>query len=118
MAMRTPLSPERTVRLFEPSASTTQLFIFAETLLIPPSDTLEDDPDTAPDGFEPHWDFRIVTAYPRVEVERVDSAGEVQWETVKKAGGALFAEKVEGSNWGDAEAKAMKGEDSDEEEVA
>jgi hypothetical protein len=36
---------------------------------------------------------------------------------VKKAGGAVFAEKVDGSAWAEAELKELRGEDSDDEEV-
>ena len=114
VALRTPLSAERHVRLFEPSQSTLLLFIYAETLLIPPSDAPEDDPDSPPAGYEPEWDFRLVTAYPRREVERDERGGQAGWELVKQAGGALFAEKVEGGVWGDAEMKDANG-DSDEE---
>ena len=115
VALRTPLSAERNVRHFQPGPSTTSLFIFAETLLIPSNDTSETDPDSPPTGYEPDWDFRIVTAYPRKEVERVDNGGEGVWEVVQKAGGALFAEKVEGGVWADAEMKELNGDSSDEE---
>jgi FAS-associated factor 2 len=78
--MRTPLNAERNVRSFEPGPSTVPLFIFAETLLIPKEDKVEDDPDQPPLGYEPEWDFRIVTTYPRNEVERVESGGEAVWD--------------------------------------
>ena len=117
VALRTPFSAERNVRHFSPGPSTLPLFVFAETLLIPPSDSPETDPDTAPEGYEPDWDFRIVTSYPRREIERVERrGGEAEWEAVKGAGGSLFAEKMEGGIWGDAESKERDGE-SDEDEV-
>ena len=116
IAIRTPFSAERNIRQFTPSSSTLPLFIYAETLLIPPIDLPEQDPDTPPDEYEPEWDFRIVTTYPRREIMRVESGGEVQWEVVKNAGGALFVEKVEGGIWGDAEMRERDG-DSDEEVV-
>jgi len=115
VSFRTPLSSERTIRHFEAGCSTAPLFIFAETLLIPPSERPEDDPDAPPAGFEPDFGFRIVTAYPRKEVERTVSGGEAQWEVVQQAGGALFAENIEGGIWGKEELKALKGEESDEE---
>ena len=116
IALRTPLSAERNIRQFSPGPSTLPLFVFAETLLIPPSDSPENDPDSPPGGYEPEWDFRIVTTYPRREIERVKSVGEGEWDAVKSAGGALFAEKVDGGVWGDAEMRERDGE-SDEEEV-
>jgi FAS-associated factor 2 len=117
VAMRTPLNAERNVRSFEPGPSTVPLFIFAETLLIPKEDKVEDDPDQPPLGYEPEWDFRIVTTYPRKEVERVESGGEAVWDLVKSAGGALVAEKEEHGSWADAEIRELNGEDSDEEVI-
>jgi len=114
VALRTPVSAERNLRQFIPGPSTLALFIFAETLLIPPSDRPETDPDTPPEGYEPEWDFRIVTTYPRCEIQRVEGGGEGGWEAVKGAGGALFAEKVEGGAWGDAEMRERDGESDGE----
>lgn len=116
VALRTPFSAERNVRNFEAGPSTLPLFIYAETLLIPSTDSPSDDPNTPPVGYEPEWDFSIVTTYPRRNVDRVESGGEAIWDTVKTAGGALVAEKDERSVWGDAE-RASSGEDSDEEIV-
>ena len=119
IALRTPLNAERHIRLFNPSSSsTTPLFIFAETLLIPQSDTPDTDPDSPPVGFEPLMDFRIVTTYPRMEIERVETDGEEIWEKVKKSGGALVAEKIEGGSWCEAELKEARGDSDDEEEEA
>ena len=115
VALRTPLGAERHMRQFEAKPSTEALFVWAETLLIPPQDGEEGDPDSPPTDFEPPSDFRIVTQYPRREVERTSIGGEAGWETVKAAGGALFAEKMEGSEWGVEELRALRGEDSDEE---
>lgn len=112
VALRTPLNANRNVRSFAPSASTEELFIYAETLLIPEDCSSESDPDTPPEGFTPPHDFRIVTSYPRKELRRVQEGGEAEWETVRQAGGALFAEKMTGSGWGDA---ADAGAESDEE---
>jgi FAS-associated factor 2 len=117
VAMRTPLSSERVLSQFKPGQSTLPLFIFAETLLIPKDARPEDDPDVPPEGYTPDFDFRIVTTYPRKEIERVDSGGEKQWDVVKAAGGALFAESIEGGSWAQAELKALAQDDSDEEEV-
>lgn len=115
VALRTPLGAERHMRQFEPSAGTEVLFVWAETLLIPSNEDEEDDPDSPPVDFEPPSDFRIVTQYPRREIERTPVGGEAGWETIKAAGGALFAEKSEGSEWGVEELRALHGEDSDEE---
>jgi len=115
VALRTPLFAERTVRQFAPGPSTLSLFVYAETLLIPSSDTIETDPDSPPEGYEPEWGFRIVTFHPRREIERVESGGEPEWEAVKGAGGALFAEKLDGAAWGDAELRDRDGESDDEE---
>jgi FAS-associated factor 2 len=117
VALRTPINAERNVRNFTPGPSTEALFIYAETLLIPSTYPPEDDPDTPPEGFTPPEDFRIVTAYPRKEVERIHVGAEVVWETVRQAGGAVFAEKVEGGTWCDAEIRQIRGEESDEEVV-
>lgn len=115
VALRTPLNAERNVRNFEAGPSTAALFVYAETLLIPADDDPTGDPDTPPTGYQPDFDFRIVTSFPRKEVSRVETGGEAVWETVKGAGGALFAEKIEGGNWGEAEARAINGDDSDDE---
>ena len=115
VALRTPLNAERNIRNFESGPSTFPLFIYAETLLIPKEDKEEDDPDSPPLGYQPEYDFRIVTTYPRKEIEKRETGGEEVWELVKKAGGALVAEKEEGSVWADAEVKRLQGEDSDEE---
>ncbi|KAK8844014.1 hypothetical protein IAR55_006807 [Kwoniella newhampshirensis] len=128
IALRTPLSAERNIRQFQSSPSTLSLFIYADTLLIPKEDTPESDPVSPPEGYPgPDWavagadgtgvdvdslEFRIVTAYPRREVECVISGGEKVWEVVKSSGGALFAEKKEGSTWGEVD-----GADSDDEEI-
>lgn len=112
VAMRTPLNANRNTHHFSPGPSTEELYIYAETLLIPESDLPQDDPDHPPAGFSPPRDFIIVTSYPRKEVPRVETGGEEAWEVVKKAGGALFAEKIEGSVWGEAE----RGEESEDEE--
>lgn len=125
IALRTPLSSERNIRNFTIPAdgSTLPLFIFAETLLIPPSDTSDSDPDSPPVGFIPPWNFRIVTNYPRKEIELVDDqamadGGQVVWEEVKKAGGALFVESKEGAKWGERERREINGDDgSSDEEV-
>ncbi len=118
VALRTPLNAERHIRNFTPRESTEQLFIFAETLLIPASDLAESDPLSPPTNFDPpREDFRIVTTYPRKEVERVDQGGEKVWELIKSAGGALVAEKMEGGDWCDPEIRAMRGESDDEEDV-
>lgn len=116
IAMRTPLNAERHIRLFNPSSSTLPLFIFAETLLIPKSDCPETDPDVPPMGFEPSMDFRIVTTYPRMEIDKVEVGGEAVWEKVKKGGGALVAEKIEGGDWCEAEIKEARGGSDDEDE--
>lgn len=113
VALRTPLNADRNIRLFSASTSTEHLYTYAETLLIPDSSPPSSDPDHPPPGYTPPRDFIIVTSYPRKEVPRVSEGGEEIWETIKKAGGALFAEKIEGSVWGDAE---RGGQDSDEEE--
>lgn len=118
VAVRTPLSAERNMRFFQPSNSTEHLFIYAETLLIPAGDAPADDPDTPPEGYTPPEDFRLVTTYPRKELERTSVGGENVWDIVKQAGGALIAEKIEGGAWAEAEMKelrAAKGEESDEE---
>ncbi|GFZ47290.1 hypothetical protein JCM24511_05033 [Saitozyma sp. JCM 24511] len=117
VALRTPLNAERNVRNFTTGPSTESLFIYAETLLIPKDQSPESDPDEPPRGFTPPEDFTIVTAYPRKVVERIHTGGEEVWEMVKKAGGAVFAEKVEGSAWAEAELRELRGEDSDDEEV-
>lgn len=116
VALRTPFGAERNIRNFTPGPSTLPLFIYAETLLIPSTDSPDTDPDSPPPGYDHEWDFQIVTTYPRRNVDRTETEGEAIWETVKAAGGALVAEKEEGSVWGDAE-RAAAGEDSDEEIV-
>ncbi|WRT69135.1 uncharacterized protein IL334_006119 [Kwoniella shivajii] len=119
VALRTPLSSERHIKQFKISNSTIPLFIFAETLLIPSEDLPEDDPDTPlpppPSSedefaFEPKWEFRLVTSFPRKEIDPTDIHGEDFWNIIKNAGGALFVERKEGSSWG-----LVEGEDSDEE---
>ena len=112
VAMRTPVNANRNVRLFIPATSTEELFGYAETLLIPDDDRPEDDPDSPPPGYTPPRDFIIVTSFPRKEVQRTDTGGEAEWEVVKQAGGALFAEKKEGSSWG-----VLAGAESEDEEV-
>jgi FAS-associated factor 2 len=89
------------------------LFVYAETLLIPLEDERESDPDEPPRGYEHEWAFRIVTSYPRREIERVQVGGEGVWEVVKGAGGALFAEKEQGADWG---VEASDDEDEEDEE--
>lgn len=95
------------------------LFVFAETLLIPLTDQPESDPDTPPRGFIPPWQFRIVTNYPRKEIDLIEGeSGAAVWEKVKQAGGALFVESREGAKWGERERREISGaESSDEEEV-
>ncbi|KGB75769.1 hypothetical protein I307_05936 [Cryptococcus deuterogattii 99/473] len=128
VALRTPLSSERHLHHFTPSSSTLSLYIFAETLLIPASAKKEDDPDTPPEGYDPlaylsssssntiangagisdilgeeevgDWPFTLVTAYPRQTIPCVLAEGEKAWETVQKAGGAMFLEKREGYAFG------------------
>jgi FAS-associated factor 2 len=116
--LRTPLNADRNVWQFAPGASTLPLFLFAETRLIPAEDTPETDPDAPPAGYEHAWGCRIVTAYPRHEIELVETGGEEVWAKVKAAGGALFVEKVPGSDWGDAELRAVRGDESDDEVVS
>ncbi|KAL1409028.1 UBX domain-containing protein 10 [Vanrija albida] len=118
VAVRTPLNAERNIRNFAPGESTLPLFIYTETLLIPPDDDPAEDPDTPPEGYVHAWGFRLVTSFPRKEIELLEGGAEDAWATVKGAGGALFAEKIPGGDWGDAEAKALKGEESDEEVVS
>ena len=113
VALRVPSSSERNVRNFEPGPSTFSLFIYAETLLIPADQTPDTDPDTPPAGYTVPDDFRIVTNYPRLEIGRVESGGEGVWDQVKKAGGALFAEKKEDGSWGESE--SADSDDEDEE---
>jgi FAS-associated factor 2 len=110
VALRVPASSERHVRNFYPGPSTLPLFIYADTLLIPAEYTPDRDPDWAPPGYTPPDDFRIVTNYPRKEIERMEEGGEAVWDTVKQAGGALFAEKKENGTWAETEG------DSDEED--
>lgn len=114
VALRIPSSSERNIRNFQPGPSTAPLFIYAETLLIPADQTPDTDPDQPPAGYSPPDDFRIVTNYPRLEIARVEDGGEAVWDQVKKAGGALFAEKKEGGNWGDAESAASDDESSED----
>ncbi|ORY33083.1 hypothetical protein BCR39DRAFT_521080 [Naematelia encephala] len=114
VALRTPFNNQRNIRHFKPCSSTRELFIYAETLLIPDSEDPSNDPDTPPEDYEPEFDFRIVTSYPRKEVELVDDDGEIMWDLVKGAGGALFAEKLDNGNWG-ADQQAQ--DESDEEIV-
>jgi FAS-associated factor 2 len=113
--MRTPVNANRNVRLFTPGASTEELFVYAETLLIPDDERPEDDPDAPPAGFTPPRDFIVVTSFPRKEVQRLASGAEAEWEIVRAAGGALFAEKKEGSAWGaSAESESEDDEEADE----
>ena len=79
VAMRTPLNANRNVRLFAPGSSTEELFVYAETLLIPDDEPAQDDPDSPPAGFTPPNDFIIVTSFPRKEVPRVGTGGEAGW---------------------------------------
>ncbi|WVQ93126.1 hypothetical protein IAU59_000190 [Kwoniella sp. CBS 9459] len=117
IAIRTPFSSERHIRSFNLTSpnnttSTIPLFVFVETLLIPASDTPDTDPDQAPEGFEPKWDFQLVTTYPKKVIEPTDIGGEAYWDIIKNSGGTLFAEKKAGSNWG----VGTDGEDSDSDE--
>ena len=112
--MRTPRNANRNVRLFAPGTSTEELFVYAETLLIPDEEQAEDDPDSPPPAFSPPSDFIIVTSFPRKEIQRVSSGGEGDWEVVKQAGGALFAEKKEGSTWGAAPESESEHEEEDD----
>ncbi|WVF65443.1 hypothetical protein IAT40_000171 [Kwoniella sp. CBS 6097] len=116
IALRTPFSSERHLRSFNlappNNSSTMPLFIYVETLLIPSADTPATDPDQPPEGFEPKWDFQLVTTYPKKVIEPTDVGGEAYWDIIKNAGGTLFAEKKAGSNWG----AGVGGEDSDSEE--
>lgn len=82
--------------------------------MIPPDQRPDTDPDAPPAGYTPPEDFRIVTNYPRLEIARIDSGGEGVWEKVKQAGGALFAEKKEEGQWGEAESADSGDEDEDE----
>lgn len=116
VAMRTPINADRNIWQFEPGPSTAPLFLYAETLLIPPGDDPATDPDAPPAGYEHAWGFRLVTSFPRREIELVETGGEEIWALVKSAGGALFAEKIPGGNWGDAELRAVRGEESDDDE--
>lgn len=115
VALRTPIDANRNVRQFTPGPSTEDLFIYAETLLIPDPDTPEFDPDSPPEGYTPPADFVIVSSYPRKEVLRVKEGGEAAWEMIRQTGGALFAEKKDGSRWGEKE--RQEDESSDEEVV-
>jgi FAS-associated factor 2 len=115
VALRTPLNSDRNVRQFTPGPSTLPLFIYAETLLIPPEDDAASDPDSPPEGYEHAWGFRLVTSFPRREIELVESGGEAVWDQIKGAGGALFAEKIEGSGWCESERASLAGDSSDEE---
>jgi FAS-associated factor 2 len=110
VALRVPASSERNIRNFYPGPSALPLFIYAETLLIPADEAPESDPDSPPSGYTPPYDFRIVTNYPRKEIGMMEDGGEAVWDTVKQAGGALFAEKKEDGTWGEAES----GESDDE----
>lgn len=141
VALRTPLSSARHLHHFTPSSSTLPLYIFAETLLIPASAKKEDDPDTPPEGYDPlaylsssssdtnangtrisdiigeeevgDWPFTLVTAYPRQTIPCVLAEGEKVWETVQKAGGAMFLEKREGYTFGLSE-EEEEGESEEE----
>jgi FAS-associated factor 2 len=113
VALRVPASSERNVRNFTPGPSTLPLFVYAETLLIPSTESPESDPDQPPTGYTPPYDFRIVTNYPRKEIELVENGGEGVWETIKSAGGALFAEKKEDGTWGEAENGDSEDEDDE-----
>ncbi|BEI85923.1 hypothetical protein CcaverHIS002_0602100 [Cutaneotrichosporon cavernicola] len=115
VALRTPLNSDRNVRQFTPGPSTLPLFIYAETLLIAPEDDPESDPDTPPAGYEHAWGFRLVTSFPRREIELVETGGEAVWDQIKGAGGALFAEKIAGSGWCDSERASLAGDSSDDE---
>ncbi|KAK4683862.1 hypothetical protein P7C73_g6354, partial [Tremellales sp. Uapishka_1] len=115
--LRTPMSSQRLIRLFDVSPSTLPLFIYAETLLIPPSEGPEDDPASPPADFEPEFPFKIFTSYPRKEIALKEAGGEEDWKVIKEAGGALFAEKCEDSQWCVRELKELHGDSSDEEEV-
>ena len=115
VALRVPASSERNVRNFTPGPSTLPLFVYAETLLIPPLETPDTDPDQPPVGYIPPYDFRIVTNYPRKEIELVETGGEGTWDTIKSAGGALFAEKKEDGTWGEAENGDSDEDDEDDE---
>jgi FAS-associated factor 2 len=112
VALRVPASSDRNVINFTPGPSTLPLFVYAETLLIPASESPDSDPDQPPAGYTPPYDFRIVTNYPRKEIELLENGGEAVWDTIKSAGGALFAEKKENGTWGEAE----NGESDDEED--
>jgi FAS-associated factor 2 len=116
IAMRTPLNANRNVRQFTPGDSTEELFIYAETLLIPDEDAPESDPDHSPLGYVPPRDFVIVTSYPRKEVPRLSVGGAETWDMIRKTGGALFAEKAEGSRWGERD-RGTDGDSSEEEIV-
>lgn len=118
VALRTPLNSDRNVRQFTPGPSTVPLFIYAETLLIPPEDDPASDPDSPPAGYEHSWGFRLVTSFPRREIEMVETGGETVWEQIKSAGGALFAEKIEGADWCDSERASLHGDDSEEEIIS
>lgn len=118
LALRTPLNADRNVYQFTPGPSTLPLFVYAETRLIPKEDDPASDPDAPPAGYEHAWGFRLVTSFPRVEIELVETGGEEVWSQLKAAGGALFAEKIPGGDWGDAELKAANGgQESDDEEI-
>ncbi|OCF42961.1 hypothetical protein I317_03182 [Kwoniella heveanensis CBS 569] len=116
IAIRTPFSSERHIRSFNltppNNTSTIPLFVYVETLLIPASDSPSTDPDQPPEGFEPKWDFQLVTTYPKKVIEPTDIGGEAYWDVIKNSGGTLFAEKKVGSSWGAGDG----GEDSDSDE--
>nr|ODN78242.1 hypothetical protein L203_06164 [Cryptococcus depauperatus CBS 7841] len=109
VSIRTPLSAERHIRQFQPSTSTVDLFVYAETLLISSCYPASDDPSSPPEGVDPlasegaaleeEFAFSLVTAYPRQEVQCVKQGGEAVWDMIKKNGGALFIEKKEGREW-------------------
>ncbi|KAF8714647.1 UBX domain, partial [Rhizoctonia solani] len=56
---------QRRIGRLPPDASAEMVYLLVETLLIPPSFSPEDDPELPPEGYEHHWEFRLVTTHAR-----------------------------------------------------
>ncbi|QRV78211.1 UBX (ubiquitin regulatory X) domain protein [Ceratobasidium sp. AG-Ba] len=101
-------SGQRKTRTFAPSDSVEAVYIWTETLSIPPSQSPADDPQQGPAGYEHEWDFVLATTFPRIVVplDPTQRVGDVE---VLRGGVVLVVENT-------AEDEASEGSEEEDEE--
>jgi FAS-associated factor 2 len=60
----------RIIRRFSPKDSLTSLYAFVDTQFIGADSPAESDPEQPPEGYVNEWEFKLVTTYPRQEIEK------------------------------------------------